>query len=99
MLLEVVIFKRSGTKLFMFKIVCIMYLKIQLCRNLHTLLSWFNKQMEFDKKSCFSEIMQFCIENVIKKIGVIICYSYQLWAQCIKMRDHEEFAYFVGLDH
>ena len=51
MFLEVVIFKRSGTKLFMFKIVCIMYLKVQLCRNVHTLLSLFNKQMEFGKKS------------------------------------------------
>ena len=45
MFLEVVILKISGTKLFMFKIVRKMYLKVRLYRNVHTLLSWFNKQM------------------------------------------------------
>ena len=53
MFLEVMIFKISGTKHFMFTIVCTMYLKDQLCRNVHTQLSFFNKQIEFGKKSCF----------------------------------------------
>ena len=53
MFLEFVIFKRSGTKLFMFTIVCTMYLKVWLCRNVHTLLCLFNKRMEFDKRSLF----------------------------------------------
>ena len=54
-----------------------MYLKVQLCRNVHTLLSLFNQQMEFDKKPWFF------MNNVIfhrkpdfKKLGVLICYSY-----------------------
>ena len=56
MFLEAMIFKISGTNLSMFKIVCKMYLMVWLYRNVHTLLSWFNKQM-YDKKShVFSEI-------------------------------------------
>ena len=54
MFLEVMIFKRSGAKHFMFTIVCIMYLKVQLCRNVHIELSCFNKQIEFDKSHVFS---------------------------------------------
>ena len=50
MLLKVITFKISGTKLFIFKIVCKMYLKVLLYRNVHTLLILFNKQMYFDKK-------------------------------------------------
>ena len=34
-----------------------------------------------------------------KKIVVLICYSYQLWEQCIKMCDHVEFVHFVGPDY
>ena len=45
MFLEAMIFKISGTNLSMFKIVCKMYLMVWLYRNVHTLLSWFNKQM------------------------------------------------------
>ena len=51
MFLEVVFFKRSGTKLFVFTIVCKIYLKVWLCRNVHDLISSFNKQIDFDKKS------------------------------------------------
>ena len=53
MFLEYMIFRRSGTNLLMFTIVCTMYLKVRLHINVHSLLSLFNKQMKFDKKSCF----------------------------------------------
>ena len=56
--------------------------------------------MEFDTNSFFvrNDVI-FHRKCGLKKIGVLICYSHQLWAQCIKMCDHLEFAYFVGPDY